>query len=91
MLLKFFLQRGSGNLKILKTFHLLFEGKNPDSRVEVLPMDLSAGEKSLKQVVHAAESLFSNAGVDYMIHNAAFERPVNITLILFYCVNSLSL
>ncbi|XP_039822447.1 dehydrogenase/reductase SDR family member 7-like isoform X2 [Panicum virgatum] len=49
--------------------------KNPDSRVEVLPMDLSAGEKSLKQVVHAAESLFSNAGVDYMIHNAAFERP----------------
>jgi len=49
--------------------------KNPDSRVEVLPMDLSAGEKSLKQVVHEAESLFSNAGVDYMIHNAAFERP----------------
>jgi len=56
-------------------FHLLFKGKNPDSRVEVLPMDLSAGEKSLKQVVHEAESLFSNAGVDYMIHNAAFERP----------------
>lgn len=45
-------------------------------------MDLSAGEESLKQVVHVAESLFSNAGVDYMIHNAAFERPVNITLIL---------
>ncbi|KAF8701579.1 hypothetical protein HU200_033501 [Digitaria exilis] len=49
--------------------------KNPDSRIEVLPMDLSAGEESLKQVVHAAESLFSNAGIDYMIHNAAFERP----------------
>ncbi|CAD6342886.1 unnamed protein product [Miscanthus lutarioriparius] len=49
--------------------------KNPDSRVEVLPMDLSAGEKSLKEVVHVAESFFSNAGVDYMIHNAAFERP----------------
>jgi len=64
-------------------FHLLFKGKNTDSRVEVLPMDLSAGEKSLKQVVHEAESLFSNAGVDYMIHNAAFERPVNITLIFF--------
>ncbi|KAG0529588.1 hypothetical protein BDA96_05G111400 [Sorghum bicolor] len=49
--------------------------KNPDSRVEVLPMDLSAGEESLKEVVHVAESFFSNAGVDYMIHNAAFERP----------------
>ncbi|XP_062182990.1 uncharacterized protein LOC133887089 isoform X2 [Phragmites australis] len=49
--------------------------KNPDSRVEVLPMDLSCGEESLKEVVHAAESLFSNAGIDYMIHNAAFERP----------------
>ncbi|CAL4981359.1 unnamed protein product [Urochloa decumbens] len=49
--------------------------KNPDSRVEVLPMDLSAGEDSLKQVVHVAESIFSNGGIDYMIHNAAFERP----------------
>jgi len=49
--------------------------KNPDSRVEMLPMDLSAGEESLKEVVHVAESFFSNAGVDYMVHNAAFERP----------------
>ncbi|KAM0846059.1 hypothetical protein ACQ4PT_055932 [Festuca glaucescens] len=49
--------------------------KHPDSRVEVLPMDLSSDEESLKEVVHAAESLFSSAGVDYMIHNAAFERP----------------
>ena len=54
-------------------------------------MDLSAGEESLKEIVHAAESLFWNAGVDYMIHNAAFERPVNNTLILFYHFNSLSL
>lgn len=38
-------------------------------------MDLSSGEESLKEHVHEAESLFSNAGVDYMIHNAAFERP----------------
>jgi dehydrogenase/reductase SDR family protein 7 len=68
------------------------KGKNPDTRVEVLPMDLSAGEESLKQVVHVAESLFSNAGVDYMIHNAAFERPVSISsLILCYCSNSLIL
>ena len=77
--------------KIWTMFHLLFKGKNPDSRVEVLPMDLSAGEESLKEIVHAAESLFCNAGVDYMIHNAAFERPVNNTLILFYHFNSLSL
>ncbi|KAJ1256691.1 hypothetical protein BS78_K332800 [Paspalum vaginatum] len=49
--------------------------KNPDSRVEVLLMDLSSGEESLKEAVHVAESLFSNAGIDYMIHNAAFERP----------------
>uniref|UniRef100_A0ACD5W8J5 Uncharacterized protein n=1 Tax=Avena sativa TaxID=4498 RepID=A0ACD5W8J5_AVESA len=49
--------------------------KHPDSRVEVLPMDLSSDEESLKVVVHAAESLFSSAGIDYMIHNAAFERP----------------
>ncbi|KAF2910416.1 hypothetical protein DAI22_11g098200 [Oryza sativa Japonica Group] len=49
--------------------------KHPNSRVEVLPMDLSSGEESLKEHVHEAESLFSNAGVDYMIHNAAFERP----------------
>jgi dehydrogenase/reductase SDR family protein 7 len=49
--------------------------KNADCRVEVLPMDLSSGEESLKEVVRAAESLFSNAGIAYMIHNAAFERP----------------
>ena len=54
-------------------------------------MDLSAGEESLKEIVHAAESLFCNAGVDYMIHNAAFERPVKNTLILFYHFNPLSL
>ncbi|KAK3118559.1 hypothetical protein QOZ80_9BG0701510 [Eleusine coracana subsp. coracana] len=49
--------------------------KYPDCKVEVLPMDLSSGEGSLKEVVREAESLFSNAGIDYMIHNAAFERP----------------
>jgi hypothetical protein len=48
-------------------------------------MDLSSGEESLKEVVHAAESLFSNAGIDYMIHNAAFERPVSTTSIIFCC------
>ncbi|EMS65866.1 Dehydrogenase/reductase SDR family member 7 [Triticum urartu] len=49
--------------------------KHPDSKIEVLPMDLSSDEESLKEVVHSAESLFSSAGIDYMMHNAAFERP----------------
>ncbi|CAL9192282.1 unnamed protein product [Musa hybrid cultivar] len=49
--------------------------KYPASRVEVLPMDLASGEESLKESVYKAESLFSSAGVDYMVHNAAFERP----------------
>ncbi|XP_073003322.1 uncharacterized protein [Typha latifolia] len=49
--------------------------KHPASRVEVLPLDLASGEDSLREVVKEAESLFSGAGVDFMIHNAAFERP----------------
>lgn len=54
-------------------------------------MDLSSSEESLKEVVHAAESLFSNAGVDYMIHNAAFERPAStISIIFCYCFKYLS-
>ena len=64
---------------------LSFKGKHPNSRVEVLPMDLSSDEDSLKEVVHAAESLFSSAGIDYMIHNAAFERPVNIIIHILLC------
>lgn len=79
---KIFVLVGRPKPEDLTKFDLLFKGRNPDNRVEVLPMDLSAGEDSQKEVVHAAESLFSNAGVDYMIHNAAFERPVNIILIL---------
>ncbi|XP_074563660.1 uncharacterized protein LOC141820270 [Curcuma longa] len=49
--------------------------KYPDSRIEVLPLDLASGEESIKESVKRAESLFSNAGIDYMVHNAAFERP----------------
>jgi hypothetical protein len=55
-------------------------------------MDLSSDEKTLKEVVHAAESLFSGAGIDYMMHNAAFERPVSIIihfLMYFYLPKSL--
>ncbi|KAG6508855.1 hypothetical protein ZIOFF_034237 [Zingiber officinale] len=47
----------------------------PASSIEVLPLDLASGEESIKEAVKRAESLFSNAGVDFMVHNAAFERP----------------
>jgi dehydrogenase/reductase SDR family member 7 len=71
------------NSEDLTKFILYFKGKNPDCRVQVLPVDLSSDEESLKEVVRAAESLFSNAGIDYMIHNAAFERPVSTNSIIF--------
>ncbi|XP_078150018.1 NAD(P)-binding Rossmann-fold superfamily protein isoform X3 [Carex rostrata] len=51
--------------------------KYPAAGVEVLPLDLSSGEEVLKKSVQEAESLFSDAGVDFMIHNAAFERPMS--------------
>lgn len=41
----------------------------------VLPLDLGSGEDSLREAVLKAESSFDGAGVDYMIHNAAFECP----------------
>lgn len=43
----------------------------------VLPLDLASGEDALKEAVQEAESFFDGAGVDYMIHNAAYERPVS--------------
>lgn len=43
----------------------------------VLPLDLTSGEESLRLAVEKAESFFDAAGVDYMIHNAAYERPVS--------------
>ncbi|KAF3341536.1 dehydrogenase/reductase SDR family member 7 isoform X1 [Carex littledalei] len=49
--------------------------KYPAAGVEVLPLDLSSGEESLMKSVQEAESLFSDAGVDFMIHNAAFDCP----------------
>lgn len=52
-------------------------GKHAPGEVEILPLDLAGGEDSLREAVERAESLFSAAGVDYMIHNAAYERPVS--------------
>ncbi|PKA56253.1 11-beta-hydroxysteroid dehydrogenase-like 2 [Apostasia shenzhenica] len=49
--------------------------KYPGSNIEILPLDLASGEEDLKGAVNQAESLFAGCGVDYMVHNAAFERP----------------
>ena len=52
-------------------------GKHAPHEVKVLPLDLTSGEGALKKAVQKAESFFPDTGVDYMIHNAAFERPVS--------------
>ncbi|KAJ4819323.1 Dehydrogenase/reductase SDR family member 7 [Rhynchospora pubera] len=56
------------------------KSKYPAAGVEVLPLDLASGEEALNKGVQEAESLFSDAGVDFMIHNAAFERPKKLAL-----------
>lgn len=61
---------------LFSSYEFVYIGKHAPDEVKILPLDLSSGEASLKEAVQKAESFFSNAGVDYMIHNAAFERPV---------------
>lgn len=51
-------------------------GKYASSEVKILPLDLASGEESLREAVERAEAFFPGVGVDYMIHNAAYERPV---------------
>eukprot|EP00256_Glycine_max_P065047 XP_025979642.1 dehydrogenase/reductase SDR family member 7 isoform X4 [Glycine max] len=51
------------------------KGKHAPDEVKILPLDLSSGEDSLWIAVEKAESFFPDSGVDYMMHNAAFERP----------------
>lgn len=58
-------------------FLLPCPGKHAPDGVKVLPLDLASGEDCLRDAVEKAESFIPNAGVDYMIHNAAFERPVS--------------
>ncbi|XP_057977404.1 uncharacterized protein LOC131164315 [Malania oleifera] len=50
-------------------------GRHAPHDVKILPLDLASGEDSLREAVEKAESLFPHAGVDYMIHNAAFQHP----------------
>ncbi|KAM7272260.1 hypothetical protein ACFE04_026923 [Oxalis oulophora] len=49
-------------------------GKYAPHDVKILPLDLASGEDSLREAVEKAEAFFPS-GVDYMIHNAAHERP----------------
>ncbi|GFZ11340.1 NAD(P)-binding Rossmann-fold superfamily protein [Actinidia rufa] len=55
-------------------------GKHAPDEVIVLPLDLMSGEDSLREAVQKAESCFAGNGVDYMIHNAAYERPKTTAL-----------
>ncbi|XP_058094246.1 uncharacterized protein LOC131240175 isoform X4 [Magnolia sinica] len=55
-------------------------GKHAPGEVKVLPLDLASGEDSLLQAVEKAESFFPDAGVEYMVHNAAYERPKSTAL-----------
>ncbi|KAL3833909.1 hypothetical protein ACJIZ3_008645 [Penstemon smallii] len=55
-------------------------GKHAPDEVMILPLDLSRGEEYLGEAVLKAESFFEGAGVDYMFHNAAYERPKSTAL-----------
>ncbi|CAO2837496.1 unnamed protein product [Amaranthus hypochondriacus] len=55
-------------------------GKHAPNEVKILPLDLASGEDSLREAVEKAEAFFPGHGVDYMIHNAAFERPDTINV-----------
>ncbi|KAL4325436.1 hypothetical protein GQ457_11G005690 [Hibiscus cannabinus] len=55
-------------------------GKHAPEQVKILPLDLTSGEDALKEAVDKAESFFPGVGVDYMFHNAAYERPKTTAL-----------
>ncbi|KAK3028015.1 hypothetical protein RJ639_040014 [Escallonia herrerae] len=60
-------------------------GKHAPSEVMVLPLDLTSGEDVLREAVEKAETFFAGAGVDYLIHNAAYERPVSYVFLELKC------
>lgn len=63
-------------------------GKYAPDEVKILPLDLASGEDSLKVAVEKAESFFPGAGVNYMIHNAAYERPVSNWFLIYWSLTS---
>ncbi|GAB2287135.1 hypothetical protein Dimus_021521 [Dionaea muscipula] len=62
------------NVAELERVKTKLTGKHADD-VKILPIDLASGELALREAVERVESFFPGSGVDYMIHNAAFERP----------------
>lgn len=64
-------------------------GKYAPEDVKVLPLDLASGEEGLKGAVERAVSLFPGAGVDYLVHNAAYERPVSNFLAISFVIYSI--
>ncbi|KAF5206060.1 Dehydrogenase/reductase SDR family member [Thalictrum thalictroides] len=87
--------RTEAELQRVKT-QLVGTGKHASDGVKILPLDLASGEDALREAVKAAHSFFPDSGVDYMIHNAAYERPVSHNSLHFtyssnniYCVYKL--
>ncbi|KAI7743789.1 LOW QUALITY PROTEIN: hypothetical protein M8C21_004834 [Ambrosia artemisiifolia] len=60
--------RNEPELEIVKKKSYL----NLGTHEEILPLDLSSD--AIRDVVEKVESLFGGVGVDYVIHNATFER-----------------
>ncbi|CAN0924540.1 Dehydrogenase/reductase SDR family member 7 [Linum grandiflorum] len=56
---------------------MLLTRKHAPHEVKIPPLDLASGEASLKEAVEKAEAFFPGAGVHFMIHNAAYERPMS--------------
>jgi NAD(P)-dependent dehydrogenase (short-subunit alcohol dehydrogenase family) len=50
-------------------------GKNAPEGVVVLPLDVASEVSILKEAVVKVESAFMGAGIDIMVHNAAYSRP----------------
>ena len=68
---------------LFNLYKVFFSGPNAADGVVVLPFDISSPTKELEKVVSNAEGAFG--GIDYIVHNAAYARPVSIPpfLILF--------
>jgi hypothetical protein len=60
-----------------------FAGKNAPEGVVVLPLDVASEVSILKEAVVKVESAFMGAGIDIMVHNAAYSRPVGFLPVSF--------
>lgn len=65
----------SRRLEELERVKASLSGPSVPDRVVVLPLDIAAGVEVLKEAVSKAEAAFDGVGVDYMVHNAAYQRP----------------